>query len=87
MTPTVMETSNNIDRLLAMLDHPERYSEQEIMDTVNHDDETREFYRSLTQAARAASAAIPYPWTWTRHGSNSSKRIWQRKSTDACGKE
>lgn len=48
-----METSNNIDRLLAMLDHPERYSEQEIMDTVNHDDETRKFYRSLTQAARA----------------------------------
>ena len=50
MTPTAMETNNNIDRLL---DHPERYSEQEIMDTVNHDDETREFYRSLTQAARA----------------------------------
>ena len=53
MTPTAMETNNNIDRLLAMLDHPERYSEQEIMDTVNHDDETREFYSSLTQAARA----------------------------------
>ena len=34
MTPTAMETNNNIDRLLAMLDHPERYSEQEIMDTV-----------------------------------------------------
>ena len=48
-----METNKNIDRLLEMLDHPERYSEQEIMDTVNHDDETREFYRSLTQAARA----------------------------------
>ena len=53
MTPTAMETNNNIDRLLAMLDHPERYSEQEIMDTVNRDDETREFYRSLTQAAHA----------------------------------
>ena len=48
-----METNNNIERLLEMLDHPERYSEQEIMDTVNHDDETREFYRSLTQAARS----------------------------------
>lgn len=48
-----METNNNIDRLLDMLDHPERYSEQEIMDTVNRDDETREFYRSLTQAAHA----------------------------------
>ena len=57
-----METNNNIDRLLAMLDHPERYSEQEIMDTVNHD-------------AVAVSAAILYPWTRTRPGSNSSKRI------------
>ena len=53
MTPTAMKTNDNIDRLLLMLDHPERYSEQEIMDIVNHDDETREFYRSLTQAARA----------------------------------
>ncbi len=51
-----METNNNIDRLLEMLDHPERYSEQEIMDTINHDDETRKFYRSLTQAARARSS-------------------------------
>ena len=59
MTPTAMETNNNIDRLLAMLDHPERYSEQEIMDTVNRE----------------------------RPGSNLSKRIWQRKSMDACGKE
>ena len=48
-----METTNNIDRLLEMLDKPERYSEQEIQDAVNHDDETREFYRQLTQVARA----------------------------------
>lgn len=48
-----METNNNIDRLLEMLDHPERYSEQEILDAVNRDDETREFYRRLTQVARA----------------------------------
>ena len=84
-----METNNNIDRLLAMLDHPERYSEQEIMDTVNHDDETREFYRSLTQAARArrSQRSNSLPRTWTRPGSNSSKRIWHLKSTDACGKE
>ena len=53
MTSTAMETNNNIDRLLDMLDHPERYSEQEILDAVNRDDETREFYRRLTQVARA----------------------------------
>ena len=48
-----METNNNINRMLDMLDHPERYSEQEILDAVNHDGETCEFYRQLTQAARA----------------------------------
>ena len=53
MTSTAMETNNNIDRLLDMLDYPERYSEQEILDAVNRDDETREFYRRLTQVARA----------------------------------
>ena len=59
MTPTTMETNNNIDRLLAMLDHPERYSEQEIMDTVNRDDETREFYRSLTQCPSQPAKPVP----------------------------
>ena len=48
-----METNNNIDRLLAMLDHPERYSEQEIMDTVNHD--------PRPPAPVADSAACPNP--------------------------
>ena len=55
MTPTAMETNNNIDRLLEMLDHPERYSEQEIMGAINHDEETREFYRQLVAIRRARS--------------------------------
>ena len=80
MTSTAMETNNNIDRLLAMLEHPERYSEQEIMDTVNP-------VSPRLPVPVAANAACPYPLTWTRLGSNSSKHIWQRKSTDACGKE
>ena len=91
-----METNNNIDRLLAMLDHPERYSEQEIMDTVNHDDETREFYRSLTQAARARrsqrshSLPVDVDKAWQqfeqthlavqKHG-----RLWQRVAATVLG--
>ncbi len=91
-----METSNNIDRLLEMLDHPERYSEQEIMDTVNHDDETREFYRSLTQAARARrsqrshSLPVDVDKAWEqfeqahlvapKHG-----RLWQRVAATVIG--
>lgn len=50
-----METNKNIDRLLEMLDHPERYSEQEIMDIVNHDEHTSEFYRQLVRAQRAGN--------------------------------
>ena len=50
-----MKTNNNIDRLLEMLDHPERYSEQEIMGAINHDEETREFYRQLVAIRRARS--------------------------------
>ena len=53
-----METNKNIDRLLEMLDHPERYSEQEIMDIVNHDEQTSEFYRQLVRAKRASNRKL-----------------------------
>ena len=96
MTPTAMETNNNIDRLLAMLDHPERYSEQEIMDTVNHDDETREFYRSLTQAARARrsqrshSLPLDVDKAWeqfeqTHLATQKHGRLWQRVAATVLG--
>lgn len=49
-----MATNNNIDRLLQMLDHPEQYSEQEILEIINQDDETRETYRQLALAKRAS---------------------------------
>ena len=43
-----METTNeNISRLLKMLDNPNAYSEQEIQDIINRDDETRETYRLM----------------------------------------
>ena len=91
-----METNNKIDRLLAMLDHPERYSEQEIMDTVNHDDETREFYRSLTQAARArrSQRSLFQPMdmdkAWkqfeqTHLATQKHGRLWQRVAATVIG--
>ena len=96
MTPTAMETNNNIDRLLLMLDHPERYSEQEIMDTVNHDDETREFYRSLTQAARARhsqrslSQTVDVDKAWeqfeqTHLAAQKQGHLWQRVAATVLG--
>ena len=46
-----METTNeNIRRLLEMLDNPSAYTEQEIQDIINLDDETRETYRFMVAA-------------------------------------
>lgn len=91
-----METNNNIDRLLEMLDHPERYSEQAIMDTVNHDDETRKFYRSLTQAARSRrsqrslSLPVDVDKAWeqfeqTHLATQKHGRLWQRVAATVLG--
>lgn len=46
-----MKTSEeNIKRLLEMLDNPSAYSEQEISDIINRDDEPRESYRLMVAA-------------------------------------
>lgn len=49
-----MKTSEeNIKRLLEMLDNPSAYSEQEISDIINRDDETREAYRLMVAAKQS----------------------------------
>jgi hypothetical protein len=46
-----METTNdNISRLLEMLDNPSAFTEQEIRDIINSDDEAREAYRLMVAA-------------------------------------
>ena len=45
-----METNPNITRLLEMLENPEIYTEQEILDIINSDEETREAYRQMVAA-------------------------------------
>ena len=50
-----MDTSNeNIRKLLDMLDNPAAYSEQEISDIINCDEETRETYRLMVEAKRSS---------------------------------
>ena len=50
-----METTNeNIRQLLEMLDHPEAYTEQEIHDIINRDEDTRETYRLMAEAKRSS---------------------------------
>ena len=50
-----METINdNIRQLLEMLDNPEAYTEQEIQDIINRDEDTRETYRMMAEAKRSS---------------------------------
>lgn len=50
-----METINdNIRQLLEMLDNPEEYTEQEIQDIINRDEDTRETYRMMAEAKRSS---------------------------------
>ena len=53
-----METTNeSIRQLLEMLDHPEAYTEQEIHDIINHDEDTRETYRLMWRPSEATATA------------------------------
>ena len=47
-------TNENIRQLLEMLDHPEAYTEQEIRDIINRDEDTRETYRLMVEAKRGS---------------------------------
>ena len=47
-------TSENISQLLEMLDNPEAYTEQEIQDIINRDEDTRETYRMVVETKRSS---------------------------------
>ena len=47
-------TNENIRQLQEMLDHPEKYTEQEIHDIINRDEDTRETYRLMVEAKRSS---------------------------------
>ena len=47
-------TNENIRQLLEMLDHPKAYTEQEIHDIINRDEDTRETYRLIVEAKRSS---------------------------------
>jgi len=64
-----METNPNIIRLLEMLDNPEAYSEQEIRDIINRDEETREAYRLMVAAKQGYESEKP---------SANAEAAWQR---------
>ena len=47
-------TSENIRQLLEMLDNPDAYTEQEIQDIINRDEDTLETYRLMVAAKRSS---------------------------------
>ena len=47
-------TNENIRQLLEMLDNPDAYTEQQIRDIINHDEDTRETYRLMVEAKRSS---------------------------------
>lgn len=50
-----METTNdNIRQLMDMLDNPDAYTEQEIQNIINRDEDTRETYRLMVEAKRSS---------------------------------
>ena len=54
MTTTMETTNENIRQLLEMLDNPDAYTEQEIQDIINRDEDTRETYRLIVEAKRSS---------------------------------
>ena len=47
-------TNENIRQLLEMLDNPDAYTEQEIHDIINRDEDTRETYRLMVEAKHSS---------------------------------
>ena len=47
-------TNENIRQLMEMLDNPDAYTEQQIHNIINHDEDTRETYRLMVEAKRSS---------------------------------
>lgn len=71
-----METINdNIRQLLEMLDNPESYTEQEIQNIINRDEDTRETYRLMVEAKRCnrqrqANKPVDIDAAWKKFNQN-----------------
>lgn len=46
--------NENIRQLMEMLDNPDAYTEQQIQNIINHDEDTRETYRLMVEAKRSS---------------------------------
>lgn len=85
---------DSITRLLEMLDNPQAYSEQELRDIINHDEDTRETYRLMVEAKRnsrrQSDHSIDVDAAWQRFENNhfgrkQPKRAWQKMAASFIG--
>ncbi len=83
-----MDTNKKMERLLEMLEHPERFSEKEINDILS-DEECREYYDLLSEARRAMSMedsdiAVPDVGEAWKLFKVTRQRNWWRRVAVAC---
>ena len=90
-----MDTSNdNIRKLYEMLDNPTAYSEQEIHDIIDCDEESRETYRMMVEIKRSnrwkkPQQPVDVDAAWCRfddkHYPQRSGRYWMRVAASFIG--
>ena len=89
-----METNPNIIRLMEMLETPEAYSEQEIRDIINSDEETREAYRLMVASKQGyihkqREQPIDIQTAWQRfedkHYPQKTNRNWMKIAASFIG--
>ena len=79
-------TNDNIRKLLEMLDNPDAYTEQEIHDIINRDEDTRETYRLMVEAKRSSrhrhrqnQKPVDVDAAWQRFISNEELKVKSEK--------
>lgn len=89
-----MATKTNIMQLMEMLEAPEAYSEQEIRNIINCDDETRQAYRLMVaarqgyirqQTEQPADPQAAWQRFDERHYSQKTSRIWMKTAASLVG--
>ena len=75
----MIKNNDPIRLLLEMLDNPQTYSEQEIREIINHDDNTRETYRQMVECKRSSR--------WKQTTSADVNAAWQKFSQKHCPKQ
>ena len=81
-------TDENILRLLEMLDNPDAYTEQEIHDIINSDEDTRETYRLMVEAKQSSrhrrnDEPVDVETAWQRFISSEKSKVTREELASA----